>query len=223
MKEDKIKQDIEELVNYDVFDSQSRLMKQPVYIKMCTRWKSDGPICNKMGYACKFLFGCFQCRVDGEGFCECSDFLSLNLDRSTRTIIKIPTCCLYKRQNECESNNPHRIGSNISNSICSSNGEPDSQSSNRADQSRLNVTFSTEQDSTNQNAFAETGLCVPTTNGSNSLIPSDLEPLNTTLEGSRLQNDSIHDNKSMSIDMEYLETHIKEVSDLTIAQISTSL
>lgn len=143
-----------------------------------------------------------------------------------RTIIKIPTCCLYKRQNECESNNPQQIGSNISNSICSSNGEPDSQSSNRANQSILNVTFSTEQDCTNQNGFAETGLCVPsiqTTNGSNSLIPSDLEPLNTSLEGSRLQNDSVHDNKAMSIDLEYLETHIKEVSDLTIAQISTNL
>lgn len=39
------------------------------------------------------------------------------------------------------------------------------------------------------------------TNGSNSRISSDSESLNTSLEGSRLQNDSVHDNEAVSIDL----------------------
>lgn len=128
-----------------------------------------------------------------------------------------------------ESNSPHRIGSNISNSISPSNGEPDSQSSrtsNRSNESRLNFSNLTEPDSTNQNGFEETDLCVPTiqtTNGSNSLIPSDSESLNTSLEGNYLQNNSVHDNKDVSSDLKRLETRQKKISDLMIADAITNL
>lgn len=111
-----------------------------------------------------------------------------------------------------ESNSPHRIGSNISNSISPSNGEPDSQSSrtsNRSNESRLNFSNLTEPDSTNQSGFEETDLCVPTiqtTNGSNSLIPSDSESLNTR-----------------SSELKCLETRLKMISDLMIADAITNL
>lgn len=274
MKEEEIKKDIEELVKYDGFDSKLCLTKQPEYIILCKRCETDGTVCKIMRYICTYFFGCFQCRVDEEGFCECCDCLSLNSEQSTRTIIKIPTWCLYKRQDECEtvilylsdshnptssesghqntnelrkfssmrphhdesddlnineSNSPHRIGSNISNSISPSNGEPDSQSSrtsNRSNESRLNFSNLTEPDSTIQNGFEETDLCVPTiqtTNGSNSLIPSDSESLNTIVEGNYLQNNSVHDNKDVSSGLKCLETRQKKISDLMIADAITNL
>lgn len=216
--------------------------------------------------------------------------LTLNSDRLTRTIIKIPTVCLYKRRkneeifnrcepptlannpnssetissylndsniltssesgsqtelktvisvcsshrepgdlNSIESNCPHQIRSNILNSNSPSHGEPDSQSSrqlNGSKKRRTNLLNLTESVNTNQNGFEETGLHVTTvqsTTGSTSLIPSDSESLNTCFEGSRLQNDSVYDNEAVSINLKLLESHCKEVSDFTIAQMVTSL
>lgn len=290
MKEEEIKQDIDVLLKIDGLDSNSYLMKQVEEIKICVRWKTDGLICTKMRYVCTFCFGCFQCPVDDEGFCECCDLLTLNSDRLTRTIIKIPTVCLYKRRkkeeifnrcepptlannpnsceaislylddsniltssesgsqtelktvisvssshrepgdlNSIESNSPRQIRSNILNSNSPSHGEPDSQSSrqlNGLNKRRTNLLNLTESVNTNQNGFEETGLHVTTvqsTNGSTSLIPSDSESLNTCFEGSRLQNDSVYDNETVSINLKLLESHCKEVLDLTIAQMITSL
>lgn len=289
MKEEEIKQDIDVLLKIDGLDSNSYLMKQVEEIKICVRWKTDGLICTKMRYVCTFCFGCFQCPVDDEGFCECCDLLTLTSDRLTRTIIKIPTVCLYKRRkkeeifNRCEPptlannpnssetislylddsniltssesgsqtelktvisvssshrepgdlnsielNSPHQIRSNILNSNSPSHGEPDSQSSrqlNGSNKRRTNLNL-TESVNTNQNGFEETGLHVTTvqsTNGSTSLIQSDSESLNTCFEGSRLQNDSVYDNETVSINLKLLESHCKEVSDLTIAQMITSI
>lgn len=94
MKEEEIKEDIEKLANNV---SESRDVKPSEDIKICKGWKTDGPVCNKMRYVCTFCFGCFQCPVDDEGFCECCYFLTLNSDRLTNTIVKIPTICLYKK------------------------------------------------------------------------------------------------------------------------------
>lgn len=237
MKEEEIKQDIDVLLKNDGLDSNSYLMKQVEEIKISVRWKTDGLICTKMRYVCTFCFGCFQCPVDDEGFCECCDLLTLNSDRLTRTIIKIPTVCLYKRRkneeifNRCEpptlannpnssetieSNNPHQIRSNILNSNSISHGEPDSPSPrqlNGSNKRRSNLPNFTESVNTNQNGFEETGLHVTTiqnTNGSNSLIPSDSESLNASLDESRLQNDSVHDNEAVSINLKLLESHCKE-------------
>lgn len=292
IKEEKIKENIDVILKYDGLGSNSCLMKQPEGIKICIRWKTDVPICKKMGYVCTFCFRCFQCPVDDGGFCEYCDLLTLNSDRLTRTIIKIPTVCLYKRRkneeifnrcgpptlannpnssetislylndsniltssesgsqnttewksvisissshsepgdlNSIESNSPHQIRANILNSNSPSHGEPDSQSSrqlNGSNKRRSNLLNLTESVNTNQNGFEETGLHVTTiqsSNGSNSLIPSDLESLNTCLEVSRLQNDSVYDNEAVSINLKLLESHCKEVSDLTIAQMITSL
>lgn len=127
--------------------------------------------------------------------------------------------------NSIESNNPHQIRSNILNS----NGEPDSPSSrqlNGSNKRRSNLPNFIESVNTNQNGFEETCLHVTTiqnTNGSNSLIPSDSESLNASLDESRLQNDSVHDNEAVSINLKLLESHCKDVSDLTIAQIITDL
>lgn len=124
--------------------------------------------------------------------------------------------------NTSESNNPHRIGSNIPHSISPSYGEQDNKTSNRSNESRFDLT---EPASTNKNGFEETGLCVPTiqnTKGSNSLNPSNSESLRTSLEGS-LQNYSVHDYNALSIDLKYLESNIEEVSDLMIAQMITEL
>lgn len=292
MKEEEIKQDIDVLLKNDGLDSNSYLMKQVEEIKICVRWKTGGLICKKMRYVCTFCFGCFQCPVDDEGFCECCDLLTLNSDRLTRTIIKIPTVCLYKRRkneeifnrcepptlannpnsnetislylndsniltssesgsqnttelktvisissshsepgdlNSIESNSPHQIRSNILNSNSPSHGEPDSPSSrqlNGSNKRRSNLLNLTESVNTNQNGFEETGLHVTTiqsTNGSTCLIPSDLESLNTCLEGPRLQNDPVYDNKAVSNNLKLLESRCKKVSDLTIAQMITSL
>lgn len=232
MKEEEIKQDIDVLLKNDGLDSNSYLMKQVEEIKICVRWKTDGLICTKMRYVCTFCFGCFQCPVDDEGFCECCDLLTLNSDRLTRTIIKIPTVCLYKRRkneeifNRCEpptlannpnssetieSNNPHQIRSNILNSNSISHGEPDSPSPrqlNGSNKRRSNLPNFTESVNTNQNGLHVT--TIQNTNGSNSLIPSDSESLNASLDESRLQNDSVHNNEAVSINLKLLESHCKE-------------
>lgn len=184
MKEEEMKQDIEELVNNGGFNSESWDVDQLKSIKICTILKSDCCISNGMRYVCTWCCGCFQCPVDNEGFCECCNLLTLNSDQVTRTIIKIPTICLYKIPvyeeiyNRCDP--PTRPNASNSSETIGQNSNDSHNLNSDSDSSIQTITESVSKRS------KETNLVAPTsqnTNGSTITKPSDSEASPAGLEG----------------------------------------